>query len=183
MAYTAWSVVYGEQPTAAKWNQLGANDAGFRDGTNFALNNNVIPANALATNSILLGSATRSTDFTTTSTSPVLVTGLTSTVTVPAGGRSVKLTFFARNMYNLTAGRYMAASIWDGTVGSGTKLGEAAGYDASGGTGQPVCITSIHTPAAGSKTYNVGLQTFTSGTAGLSTSGSTVIMLLLVEVV
>lgn len=34
MAYTAWSVVYGEQPTAAKWNQLGQNDAGFRDGTN-----------------------------------------------------------------------------------------------------------------------------------------------------
>lgn len=34
MAYTAWSVVYGEQPTAAKWNQLGANDAGFKDGTN-----------------------------------------------------------------------------------------------------------------------------------------------------
>lgn len=35
MAYTAWSVVYGEQPTAAKWNQLGTNDAGFKDGTNF----------------------------------------------------------------------------------------------------------------------------------------------------
>ena len=34
MSYTAWSVVYGEQPTAAKWNQLGANDAGFKDGTN-----------------------------------------------------------------------------------------------------------------------------------------------------
>lgn len=34
MAYTAWSVVYGEQPTAAKWNQLGTNDAGFKDGTN-----------------------------------------------------------------------------------------------------------------------------------------------------
>lgn len=34
MAYTAWSVVFGEQPTAAKWNQLGANDAGFKDGTN-----------------------------------------------------------------------------------------------------------------------------------------------------
>ena len=42
MAYTAWSVVYGEQPTAAKWNQLGANDAGFKDGTNIdagAINN------------------------------------------------------------------------------------------------------------------------------------------------
>lgn len=34
MAYTAWSVVFGEQPTAAKWNQLGSNDAGFKDGTN-----------------------------------------------------------------------------------------------------------------------------------------------------
>lgn len=34
MAYTTWSVVFGEQPTAAKWNQLGANDAGFKDGTN-----------------------------------------------------------------------------------------------------------------------------------------------------
>lgn len=34
MAYTAWSVVFGEQPTAAKWNQLGANDAGFKDMTN-----------------------------------------------------------------------------------------------------------------------------------------------------
>lgn len=34
MAYTTWSVVAYEQPTAAKWNQLGENDAGFRDGTN-----------------------------------------------------------------------------------------------------------------------------------------------------
>lgn len=34
MAYTAWSVVFGEQPTAAKWNQLGENDAGFKNGDN-----------------------------------------------------------------------------------------------------------------------------------------------------
>ena len=34
MAYTAWSVVFGEQPTAAKWNQLGENDAGFKTGAN-----------------------------------------------------------------------------------------------------------------------------------------------------
>lgn len=37
MAYTAWSVVFGEQPTAAKWNQLGTNDAGLRDGSNMAI--------------------------------------------------------------------------------------------------------------------------------------------------
>lgn len=33
MAYAAWSVVAGEQPTAAKWNILGTNDASFNDGT------------------------------------------------------------------------------------------------------------------------------------------------------
>jgi len=33
MAYTPWSVVYGEQPSAAKWNILGTNDASFNDGT------------------------------------------------------------------------------------------------------------------------------------------------------
>jgi hypothetical protein len=33
MAYSAWSVVYGEQPSAAKWNILGTNDASFNDGT------------------------------------------------------------------------------------------------------------------------------------------------------
>lgn len=36
MAYTAWSVVFGEQPTAAKWNELGENDAAFNDGSGFA---------------------------------------------------------------------------------------------------------------------------------------------------
>lgn len=33
MAYVAWSVVFGEQPTAAKWNILGQNDASFNDGS------------------------------------------------------------------------------------------------------------------------------------------------------
>lgn len=29
MAYSSWSVVFGEQPSAAKWNILGTNDADF----------------------------------------------------------------------------------------------------------------------------------------------------------
>jgi len=36
MAYTSWSVVYGEQPSAAKWNILGTNDASFNNGTGFS---------------------------------------------------------------------------------------------------------------------------------------------------
>lgn len=33
MAYQSWSVVFGEQPSATKWNILGTNDASFNDGT------------------------------------------------------------------------------------------------------------------------------------------------------
>ena len=33
MGYQIWSVVADEQPTAAKWNILGTNDASFNDGT------------------------------------------------------------------------------------------------------------------------------------------------------
>lgn len=36
MPYAAWSVIAGEQPTAAKWNILGQNDASFNDGTGVA---------------------------------------------------------------------------------------------------------------------------------------------------
>lgn len=36
MAYQSWSVVFGEQPSAAKWNILGTNDASFADGTGIA---------------------------------------------------------------------------------------------------------------------------------------------------
>lgn len=36
MAYAAWSVTFGEQPSAAKWNILGTNDASFNDGTGIA---------------------------------------------------------------------------------------------------------------------------------------------------
>lgn len=36
MGYASWSVVFGEQPSAAKWNTLGTNDASFNDGTGIA---------------------------------------------------------------------------------------------------------------------------------------------------
>jgi len=36
MAYASWSVVYGETPSASKWNILGTNDASFNDGTGIA---------------------------------------------------------------------------------------------------------------------------------------------------
>lgn len=51
MAYAAWSVVFGEQPSAAKWNILGANDASFNDGTGIA-------ASAITPEKLLTGTGT-----------------------------------------------------------------------------------------------------------------------------
>lgn len=85
MAYTAWNVVFGEQPTAAKWNQLGQNDAGFRDGTN-------IDDNAILTRHLNNGAVTsQKIDFT-----PSNVTfsssggySVTGTVRTILGGRFI----------------------------------------------------------------------------------------------
>lgn len=42
-SYASWSVVFGEQPSAAKWNILGTNDAAFNDGTGiFGLYKNLL---------------------------------------------------------------------------------------------------------------------------------------------
>lgn len=47
MAYASWSVVFGEQPSAAKWNILGTNDATFNTwitGTRYAVGTTTISA-------------------------------------------------------------------------------------------------------------------------------------------
>lgn len=51
MAYQAWSVVFGEQPSASKWNILGTNDAGFNDGT--AIGDDAILTRHIADDQIL----------------------------------------------------------------------------------------------------------------------------------
>lgn len=52
MAYVAWSVVFGETPSASKWNILGTNDSSFNDGS--GLNNIQNPIVAASTSHIEL---------------------------------------------------------------------------------------------------------------------------------
>jgi hypothetical protein len=52
--YAIWSVIAGEQPTTAKWNILGANDASFNTGQGF--NDGSILARHYAANSVKSGS-------------------------------------------------------------------------------------------------------------------------------
>lgn len=139
-------------------------------GTTF--DNNIVPGTALATSAIKLGYAQITTTFSTASTSFVQVTSLTSTVTVPAGGRGVKITVFTRGLYTSLTATRAVVSIWDGTVGSGTQLAE--GWGAGSGTAAANsggCVAFV-TPSAGSKTYNVGLRAEPSGTASMDCSSA-----------
>jgi len=85
-------------------------------GTTFA--NNIVPATALATSAITLGYAEITSGFTSTTTpAAVDITGLSVTVTVPAGGRRIKITGYASSCYSTgTAGTFVSVSILeDGT--------------------------------------------------------------------
>lgn len=88
MAYTSWSVVFGEQPSAAKWNILGTNDASFNDGS--GIGTNAIAGASLKTDAINLGYAEATADQTGITTITDL-TSLSVSVTVPAGSRYIKV--------------------------------------------------------------------------------------------
>lgn len=137
---------------------------GLASAVGSSLPNNSVAAPALATSAIFLGYSqiTTTTAFVTSSTA-VAVSGLSVTVTVPAGGRRVKVTFQCRNLQNTSAG-YVNVSLWDGTVGSGTQIAAAQAFSTGSNQGQYGCCIAIVTPSAGTKTYSVGLQT-TAGSA------------------
>lgn len=158
MAYATWSVSFGEQPSAAKWNILGTNDASFNDGT--GIGTNAIAAASLKTNAIKLGYVEKTTNFQASVTSATQITGLSIAVTIPAGGRSVKITAYCPQFAIDTANNFAHISIWDGTVGSGTQLNKATSA-ISNVSGHHVALIAIAvvTPSAGAKTYNAGMHT------------------------
>ncbi len=114
-------------------------------------------APTLSTSAITLGYAQITADITTTSTTAAQATGLTATVTIPAGGRRVKITAFTRRITNVNTTDIML-SIWDGTVSSGTQLSQTNFYNTTAGAGSTQTCIAIVTPASGSKTYNVGFH-------------------------
>lgn len=131
-----------------------------------AFGNNVVPAAALATNAIRLGYAQLTVGPTTSSTS-VTSTGLGVTVTIPSGGRGVKILVWTPTVTNNTNGDGTNVSIWDGPVGTGTLLAQANIYQPAAAQMQvPVIVMACPpTPSPGSKTYNVGFNAVTGGTS------------------
>lgn len=125
-----------------------------------AIQTNAVTAAKLDTGAIYLGSATITGNQTATT---IAAVGLGVTVTIPAGGRKTKITVSA-DAFGISGAGQVTLSLWDGTVGSGTQL---KAIDSNIGTSfSPANIIALVSPAAGSKTYNVGLAA-TAGTATL----------------
>lgn len=106
----------------------------------------------LSTSAITLGYAQTTSTFTLSSsqTTPTQVTGLSITVTIPSGGRRIKITAYT---YACSPSAGVAdLQIWDGTVNSGTLLQQS-----NSSSNQGVVVIATHTPPSGSKTYNVGI--------------------------
>lgn len=116
----------------------------------------LLPVAALPSNT--LGFVETATGVSTTSTSPIQMSGMSVTVTVPSGGKRVRATLSGPTIES--SGAYFTEwSIWDGAVGSGTKIGGIFNY----GTAAPGLCIGSHVPSAGSHTYNAGIKT-TAGT-------------------
>jgi hypothetical protein len=122
-----------------------------------AIATNGVSAANLATNALTLGYAQTTTTFTSIATPAwQLVTGLTVTVTIPAGSRKIKITVFGRDIFK-SGGGVLDLGIWDGAVGGGTQLADSEPNLASGNASVAYCCAVV-TPAAGTKTYNVGVN-------------------------
>ena len=140
------------------------------------LPNNSITAANFATSAIYLGSAQITTNFTVAATTITQVTGLTVTVTIPAGGRKTKITVGGGTMTNSTANG-VNLSIWDGVVNSGTQIASTGSDFYIGTARNPIALMVIVSPTAGSKTYNVGFMS-TSGTGTMAASSTSPITFL-----
>jgi hypothetical protein len=116
-----------------------------------------------------------------TATSATQITGLSAPAIVPTG-RKIKVKLKGQDLYHSIAGDAAIATLWDGTVGSGTQLDLSRGLSNAGG-GASVCdCEAITTPATNSKTYNAGLHAGVAGTATIDASATSP-LILLVELV
>lgn len=163
-----------------------ATGTGIGDGAigTAAIANNGVTAAKLATNAITLGYAQITSNYSTSSTSASnAVTGLSTTVTIPSGGRRVRVTAYCPSLLVTTLANYAILTIWDGTVGSGTLIGRGVVGSLSTNAELPVMASAISTPSAGSKTYNVGLYNASSATNVQINAAATYPAYILVEAI
>ncbi len=168
MAYTFWSVVFGEQPSASKWNILGTNDAGFKDGTN-------IDASAIITAKLATSAVT------TPKLNPTFIdTGITVTVSSAPASATTQVSSAYSYVAGATDEKLLIMFMLSGTatalVGSSIKVYKAGAFigkqlSADGPTNQTVSHWGmVRTTVAGGSTTSFDLRVSHggSGTFGVS---------------
>lgn len=121
MAYASWSVVFGEQPSAAKWNILGTNDAFFDS---------------------LIGSGTAWTAYTPTYTNLTTTSGTHSSRWQQFGKHvHVYLGFTFGASSTLGSNASFTLPTTSRSLSSETSLGTLSYYDSSGTAGYQLVVT------------------------------------------
>lgn len=137
-----------------------------------ALQANAVQANQLATNAISLASISSSTSQGSITTTAVIVTGLTATVTIPSGGRKVRIEGLVPSMTSTSVATFTLAIYTTATV-TGTAVQKTPwlapiANDAAGVSGY---IFYEHTPSTGSQSYCLGITCDTgTGSTNLTTT-------------
>ena len=105
--------------------------------------------------------------------------------TIPAGSRKTKISFHIGQFVQTVTDGEAFITVWDGTVGSGTQLGQAYAVKRSAGTQGMNGIGGfvVASPSAGSKTYNIGLHRGGAGGTATIAASSTNPAFVLVEFV
>lgn len=119
-----------------------------------------------------LGYAQITTSFTTTNTSATQITGISATVTIPTGATKVKVTVFSYFASHSVQYDYSVITLWNGTVGSGTQIGQWDSQAVNGGGGAACSLVSITTTSAGSVTFNAAINVAGAGTGTFSGSST-----------
>lgn len=149
MSYQSWSVVFSEQPSAAKWNILGTNDASFNDGTGIA-DSAITPVKR--SGGFYVGT------FTPSSTGTLAVTGVGFTPSALIVGRQGASGTSAAMMFSfVSASAQQSMSFTAGGAGANLNSEDADSLviNHEGSTGTLVCRASLTSMDSDGFTINV----------------------------
>lgn len=170
-------------PITSQWgDEVIENIESLADGS--GIGDEAIKASNIDWTTFTLGYVEKTSAFNTTSSTPVQITDLTVTVTIPPGVTNVEVSAYFPVLYCAANNNAALASIWQGTVGSGTILQTGRSFQSGGsGTGSPLVSRRIPVTPGATITFNAGLaREATISTTAYSEGASSRPMWLMVKV-
>lgn len=163
MAYASWSVVFGEQPSAAKWNILGTNDASFNDGT--GLNTGSVQQQV---STLYATVATGTTIIPTDTSIPQNTEGdqYMSQAITPKATTNILYIEAVLMLSHSTANQFMLAALFQDSTANALNVNAHYGVAVATGT---MIVTLKHTMAAGTTSATTFKIRAGAGGAGTTT--------------